>query len=113
MLSSVCSMAAYFYPRSPRGERHLATETIYDFLIFLSTLPARGATKPPGTQTSRETIFLSTLPARGATDPGEYAEYLVGFLSTLPARGATAPLQQLDVVPIPFLSTLPARGATG
>ena len=58
-------------------------------LLFLSTLPARGATNSqPGHGHSNR--FLSTLPARGATmyDYGNNtAQFL--FLSTLPARGAT------------------------
>ena len=55
-----------FYPRSPRGERLGALGRSGLGLLFLSTLPARGATKTcrAGTKT---TAFLSTLPARGAT----------------------------------------------
>ena len=34
-------------------------------------------------------IFLSTLPARGATHRAMYSSTLSRFLSTLPARGAT------------------------
>ena len=34
----------YFYPRSPRGERHKGQEPIVSGNLFLSTLPARGAT---------------------------------------------------------------------
>ena len=55
-----------FYPRSPRGERQIAADVIKRAGLFLSTLPARGAT---GLADSIPTIieFLSTLPARGAT----------------------------------------------
>ena len=57
-------------------------------------------------------VFLSTLPARGATLVWEHWENLMGqFLSTLPARGATAAVRQAVEI-ILFLSTLPARGAT-
>src|SRR5699024_9282598 len=35
----------HFYPRSPRGERHTAERSWSTGLIFLSTLPARGATR--------------------------------------------------------------------
>ena len=35
----------YFYPRSPRGERLSTCEASTGSLIFLSTLPARGATQ--------------------------------------------------------------------
>ena len=82
--------------------------------IFLSTLPARGATPrqparlksapPISIHAPREgsdiqgftcfcirSAFLSTLPARGATLGGDPAGCpRRGFLSTLPARGATA-----------------------
>ena len=35
---------ANFYPRSPRGERLLIFFVFFAVLVFLSTLPARGAT---------------------------------------------------------------------
>ena len=60
--------SAYFYPRSPRGERPPTKWT--------RCLPVQ---------------FLSTLPARGATNIGLYVVDSVEFLSTLPARGATFP----------------------
>ena len=78
--------------------------------LFLSTLPARGATRrgglspygryfyPRSPRGERRTgfpsilpsaPFLSTLPARGATYQHQSGYPAVGFLSTLPARGAT------------------------
>ena len=36
-----------FYPRSPRGERHYTPSAVQQIIQFLSTLPARGATKEP------------------------------------------------------------------
>ena len=78
-------------------------------------------------------MFLSTLPARGATSKSSSFWAGILFLSTLPARGATpAPLSMIDAVnfyprsprgerrilsgqkthSFLFLSTLPARGAT-
>ena len=56
-----------FYPRSPRGERHFSTSSGKYTLRFLSTLPARGATKFIHIFALFLRIFLSTLPARGAT----------------------------------------------
>ena len=35
---------AYFYPRSPRGERPGQSDMLHGIEVFLSTLPARGAT---------------------------------------------------------------------
>ena len=58
-------------------------------------------------------IFLSTLPARGATvyrHVGLAVKVL--FLSTLPARGATVFQRGCINVKCQFLSTLTARGAT-
>ena len=55
-----------FYPRSPRGERLALGFTSRQALLFLSTLPARGATGSESTPSQTE-AFLSTLPARGAT----------------------------------------------
>ena len=61
----------HFYPRSPRGERP-------DLVGH-------------GVQSGQ---FLSTLPARGATRVGGFLSWFIRFLSTLPARGAT-PAQSL------------------
>ena len=38
---------SYFYPRSPRGERRCPSRCGSLTAAFLSTLPARGATRPP------------------------------------------------------------------
>ncbi len=56
----------HFYPRSPRGERPAAWTSRSTCCIFLSTLPARGATLRAGRELAG-VLFLSTLPARGAT----------------------------------------------
>ena len=77
-----------FYPRSPRGERRVELPEIPRPKIFLSTLPARGATYT-ACYPSNTDVFLSTLPARGATISTRYKESLAEFLSTLPVRGAT------------------------
>ena len=84
--------AGHFYPRSPRGERPLPLQQLPHCLGFLSTLPARGATRCPARRPWTEP-FLSTLPARGATrdGPGRLVAERQ-FLSTLPARGATVRL---------------------
>ena len=124
-----------FYPRSPRGERRSPSpDAGRANAVFLSTLPARGATAS-ARKRKLGAKFLSTLPARGATPQSvRGAEKYKTFLSTLPARGATswaavtvwawaisihAPREGSDVavprnraVGMQFLSTLPARGAT-
>ena len=79
--------------------------------IFLSTLPARGATcqvflLPPSS------IFLSTLPARGATGVAiGAAEHRVISIHA-PREGSDTLTQEIDTYEDLFLSTLPARGAT-
>ena len=95
-------------PREGSDERY--TETGHPYLVFLSTLPARGAT-PTTIHEYFNLIFLSTLPARGATQVPGCTRVPLRFLSTLPARGATSPPDQFFQSG-QFLSTLPARGAT-
>ena len=61
----------YFYPRSPRGERRATPDDVRQQLfVFLSTLPARGATCKNTHRVYLLREFLSTLPARGATRGG-------------------------------------------
>ena len=81
--------------------------------LFLSTLPARGATGAMTVVAGITLRFLSTLPARGATRT-RCTRFLslASFLSTLPARGATVAVPRNRAVGMQFLSTLPARGAT-
>ena len=57
----------HFYPRSPRGERRADYMPVSYTLLFLSTLPARGATCGATGTRGKILSFLSTLPARGAT----------------------------------------------
>ena len=78
---------------------------------FLSTLPARGATRRGGLRPGLQDLFLSTLPARGATSTKTKSLQAKAFLSTLPARGATS-TKTKSLQAKAFLSTLPARGAT-
>ena len=129
------SSPSNFYPRSPRGERlqHLAADQrVLDISIHA---PREGSDEANLPQLMDTGLFLSTLPARGATQvwravwpcgyisihaPREGSDVhswrllskIKQFLSTLPARGATSAITLLWVRPTIFLSTLPARGAT-
>ena len=80
--------------------------------IFLSTLPARGATGPYVLW--HDCIFISIHAPREGSDPSKTypAARLRSFLSTLPARGATRGPGRSCRARQKFLSTLPARGAT-
>ena len=149
---------AYFYPRSPRGERRHYSMDAQDTVPYISIHAPREGSDSSGEVTETPVyVFLSTLPARGAThrflalnghssnfyprSPRGERQILPllrgqdgGFLSTLPARGATwrAAIMRCWILyfyprsprgerliqvqraphPVVFLSTLPARGAT-
>src|SRR5699024_3892282 len=79
--------------------------------LFLSTLPARGATS-----TSKNLcfslLFLSTLPARGATPTNGHDTGLIQNFYPRSPRGERLFRESLKVLHEVFLSTLPARGAT-
>ena len=102
----------YFYPRSPRGERRASTSGTGEWLEFLSTLPARGATQVAFVD--RRDVGISIhAPREGSDDWAKrYDLYDDAFLSTLPARGATVAGVRLGTTIFVFLSTLPVRGAT-
>ena len=78
-----------FYPRSPRGERRIVRHAGPSWNQFLSTLPARGAT--------RHQLFAEVEPVISIHAPREGSDWMAASAS--PASS-------------PFLSTLPARGAT-
>ena len=132
-IGGALSGAADFYPRSPRGERPTPGHKARGLIIFLSTLPARGATRsrpPPCLDTinfyprsprgerlqhSRPRLwgrnFYPRSPRGERLNPLPTFTESQGFLSTLPARGATDPANWMGKLAV-FLSTLPARGAT-
>ena len=80
-----------FYPRSPRGERPSSFFFVeVDCILFLSTLPARGATTDACASRGDANNFYPRSP-RGERLMGRVPVWAVHqFLSTLPARGATA-----------------------
>ena len=80
--------AAYFYPRSPCGERLLTAACIFLSMPFLSTLSLRRATCyfP---HFSALLQFLSTLSLRRATPMRRNIARKPKFLSTLSLRRAT------------------------
>ena len=81
------------------------------FHIFLSTLPARGATQSINRRSGSAGYFYPRSPRGERPTARTAAAPTMRFLSTLPARGATSrPAHSAG--PDRFLSTLPARGAT-
>src|SRR5699024_554544 len=126
----------HFYPRSPRGERPRLLPVMPRPSKFLSTLPARGATRGAAAGCKEGCLISIHAPREGSdtcTGNGGFAQddfyprsprgelpldYLIGrstsrFLSTRPASGATTALWWVGDYSDKFLSTLPARGATG
>ena len=82
---------SYFYPRSPRGERLINNKTATLELSISIHAPREGSDVLKILLPIADASFLSTLPARGATRAGQSLGASFGlFLSTLPARGATA-----------------------
>ena len=132
-IRSRCAHTPYFYPRSPRGERRFHRGIKRLVILFLSTLPARGATRSAG----RPVLccqFLSTLPARGATlrSSGSPQAFYISIHAPregsdcadgkphhaaeisihAPREGSDLFVFMVQEITERFLSTLPARGAT-
>ena len=81
--------ASHFYPRSPRGERLMGVAGIKRYQLFLSTLPARGATAHVP-QLANLTIISIHTPRKGERPVSHGGgSWMALFLSTLPARGTT------------------------
>ena len=80
--------------------------------IFLSTLPARGATARTIALTGQRPRFLSTLPARGATQSSTSTSGGQSDFYPRSPRGERRTAACVRLQNVLFLSTLPARGAT-
>ena len=102
----------YFNPRSPCGERRAVRFAARLTDSFQSTLPVRGATRPPKRTYQRDETISIHAPRAGSDAYCRKALRLVGgFQSTLPVRGAT--IRSRHITPRSrFQSTLPVRGAT-
>ena len=87
-------------------------DEVKGFLVFQSTLPARGATcTAPGLP--RGGTFQSTLPARGATTRKEFMSCSIAISIHAPRTGSDGNwVRKIKTIDDPFQSTLPARGAT-
>ena len=101
-----------FYPRSPRGERPtdwLLTGSILDISIHA---PREGSDASWYASTPATQIFLSTLPARGATRCAPTRTHRARYFYPRSPRGERHFTPRKRLRPKRFLSTLPARGAT-
>ena len=78
-----------FYPRSPCGERPTCPCLSREAIEFLSTFPLRGTSRLHGGNVSGSSTFLSTFPLRGTSRQCWITEAKTGFLSTFPLRGTS------------------------
>ena len=81
---------SYFYPRPPRGGRHLVVGHLIHGGVFLSTPSARRATFPVPQPDSRTRISIHALREEGDATAAPTAKSSRTFLSTPSARRATA-----------------------
>ena len=74
--------------------------------------PREGSDRRASLWDSIQSAFLSTLPARGATREALILDYKAAFLSTLPARGATG---RAGLLPVRLLISIhaPREGSDG
>ena len=79
-----------FYPRSPCGERPKASQIAIDFVIFLSTLSLRRATKVAVVVPSGTLFFYPRSPCGERLEKVPADVYYQAFLSTLSLRRATS-----------------------
>ena len=87
----------YFYPRSPRGERRARCPAATTASLFLSTLPARGATRIAFRHLFPAVISIHAPREGSDCFPILDRLALALFLSTLPARGATSAAVRLGL----------------
>ena len=83
-------LESHFYPRPPRGGRHLLHTGPTDDDLFLSTSPARGTTQGPGGVPVDAAISIHVPREGDDTDVYGHGRVSRPFLSTSPARGTTA-----------------------
>ena len=88
VVSKVLSPSStYFYPRSPRGERPELERMAANLQHFYPRSP-RGERRCWDTATTSGSIFLSTLPARGATHVHRDLRFVRGISIHAPREGS-------------------------
>ncbi len=83
------TLLQHFYPRPPRGGRHVHKRLVSDDWEFLSTPSARRATLPAGEQAAAMGISIHALREEGDLRISDALELKTAFLSTPSARRAT------------------------
>ena len=112
MGSRYSKQTAYFYPRSPCGERPIVPRTIANKIVFLSTLSLRRATMPLAMQIYNHYRFLSTLSLRRATTVEDAQQAATGISIHALLAESDGQHRQADHCRMGFLSTLSLRRAT-
>ena len=80
----------HFYPRSPRGERPFQGGTADAWGIFLSTLPARGATEAVGPLFEVDSISIHA-PREGSDPQADGADHRPAISIHAPREGSDRP----------------------
>ena len=101
-----------FNPRSPCGERLVASRQAAKASLFQSTLPVWGATSKFDFYNPLF-AFQSTLPVWGATGAFLRGRKTAGISIHAPRVGSDCIITNRDVNRVLFQSTLPVWGATG
>ena len=111
-VSAFTDYAAYFYPRSPCGERLFTTTITICTVLFLSTLSLRRATSFFKRLFGIHEEFLSTLSLRRATMQGnpKLKDMLISIHALLAESDRTS--SGILAISLRFLSTLSLRRAT-
>ena len=102
---------AYFYPRPPRGGRHMDDVTIYAAAKFLSTPSARRATRAAAFRPPSNGISIHALREEGDPERQERKDREMDFYPR-PPRGGRHPVVGQVYGYGQFLSTPSARRAT-
>ena len=110
----IAGISAYrnFYPRSPRGERLNEDRYGQQFWRISIHAPRVGSDSKPRRLKSRRCVFLSTLPAWGATTQVSSHTSSTQYFYPRSPRGERLFEYIQAGTGILFLSTLPAWGAT-
>ena len=112
-ISSNDKLNKNFYPRSPRGERQQVQQVLSAVVGFLSTLPARGATRRVVKNPQARADFYPRSPRGERHTSGGLCHVGHGVISIhAPREGSDCRTWYMDLSDRRFLSTLPARGAT-
>ncbi len=111
-LSCAVTLLWYFYPRPPRGGRHVQTAILSTRLLFLSTPSARRATLYRCLFCKFYYISIHALREEGDDQRRLYAGVLDHFYPRPPRGGRPVKMSSPMCVRI-FLSTPSARRATG